>query len=58
LLRDVRRVGLTAGASAPEELVEGVVSALDALGSVSVSERVVATESIQFKLPPQVGRNR
>ena len=58
LLRDVRRVGLTAGASAPEELVEGVVAALDGLGSVSVSERAVATESIQFKLPPQVGRNR
>jgi 4-hydroxy-3-methylbut-2-enyl diphosphate reductase len=58
LLRDVRRVGLTAGASAPEELVEGVVSALDALGSVSVSERAVATEQVQFKLPPQVGRNR
>jgi 4-hydroxy-3-methylbut-2-enyl diphosphate reductase len=58
LLRDVRRVGLTAGASAPEELVEGVVSALGALGSVSVSERVVATEQVQFKLPPQVGRNR
>jgi 4-hydroxy-3-methylbut-2-enyl diphosphate reductase len=57
LLRDVRRVGLTAGASAPEELVEGVVSALDGLGSVSVSERAVATEAIHFKLPPQVGRN-
>jgi 4-hydroxy-3-methylbut-2-enyl diphosphate reductase len=58
LLRDVRRVGLTAGASAPEELVEGVVSALDGLGSVSVSERVVATEQVQFKLPPPLGRNR
>ena len=58
LLRDVRRVGLTAGASAPEELVEGVVAALHGLGSVSVSERAVATESIQFKLPPEVGRNR
>jgi 4-hydroxy-3-methylbut-2-enyl diphosphate reductase len=58
LLRDVRRVGLTAGASAPEELVEGVVAALHGLGSVSVSERAVATEQIQFKLPPEVGRNR
>jgi 4-hydroxy-3-methylbut-2-enyl diphosphate reductase len=56
LLRDVRRVGLTAGASAPETLVEGVVAALDGLGSVSVSERTVATEEVQFKLPPQVGR--
>jgi 4-hydroxy-3-methylbut-2-enyl diphosphate reductase len=56
LLRDVRRVGLTAGASAPEELVEGVVAAIAGLGSASVSERSVATESVHFKLPPQIRR--
>jgi 4-hydroxy-3-methylbut-2-enyl diphosphate reductase len=56
LLRGVRSVGLTAGASAPEELVEGVVAAIGGLGSVSVSERIVATEAVHFKLPPQVGR--
>jgi 4-hydroxy-3-methylbut-2-enyl diphosphate reductase len=56
LLRDVRRVGLTAGASAPEELVEGVVAAIAGLGSASVSERGVATESVHFKLPPQIRR--
>ncbi|HEX2702951.1 MAG TPA: 4-hydroxy-3-methylbut-2-enyl diphosphate reductase, partial [Solirubrobacteraceae bacterium] len=54
LLRGVRRVGLTAGASAPEELVEGVVAAIGGLGTVSVSERAVATEQVHFKLPPQV----
>jgi 4-hydroxy-3-methylbut-2-enyl diphosphate reductase len=48
-----RRVGLTAGASAPESLVEGVISALDGLGGATVSERVVATEDIHFKLPPE-----
>jgi 4-hydroxy-3-methylbut-2-enyl diphosphate reductase len=57
LLRDVRSVGLTAGASAPEELVAGVVAALDGLGSVSVSERVVATEAVHFRLPPEVRRS-
>jgi 4-hydroxy-3-methylbut-2-enyl diphosphate reductase len=56
LLRGVRRVGLTAGASAPEELVEGVVAAIGGLGAVSVSERAVATEQVHFKLPPQVRR--
>jgi len=56
LLRDARSVGLTAGASAPEELVAGVVSALGGLGRVSVSERVVATEQVHFKLPPEVRR--
>ncbi|MGH2894253.1 MAG: 4-hydroxy-3-methylbut-2-enyl diphosphate reductase, partial [Solirubrobacteraceae bacterium] len=48
----VRRVGLTAGASAPEALVSEVVQALDGLGAVTVSERSVADEDVHFKLPP------
>jgi 4-hydroxy-3-methylbut-2-enyl diphosphate reductase len=52
------RVGLTAGASAPEALVEGVVRALGGLGDVSVSERVVAREDVRFKLPPEVRTER
>jgi 4-hydroxy-3-methylbut-2-enyl diphosphate reductase len=47
-------VGLTAGASAPESLVEGVMSALDGLGGTTVSERIVAREEVHFKLPPEV----
>jgi 4-hydroxy-3-methylbut-2-enyl diphosphate reductase len=54
LLLGVHRVGLTAGASAPEALVEQVLAALGGLGEVSVSERNVATETMQFKLPPEV----
>jgi 4-hydroxy-3-methylbut-2-enyl diphosphate reductase len=49
-----RRIGLTAGASAPEALVEGVIRALDGLGGATVSERSVATEDVHFKLPPEV----
>jgi 4-hydroxy-3-methylbut-2-enyl diphosphate reductase len=49
-----RRVGLTAGASAPEALVEGVIRALDGLGGATVTERSVATENVHFKLPPEV----
>jgi 4-hydroxy-3-methylbut-2-enyl diphosphate reductase len=49
-----RRVGLTAGASAPEELVQGVVSAIQGVGSATVSERAVASEDIHFKLPPEL----
>jgi 4-hydroxy-3-methylbut-2-enyl diphosphate reductase len=56
VLVGTRRVGLTAGASAPESLVEGVISALDGLGGASVSERVVATEDVHFKLPPEARR--
>ncbi|MBO0769304.1 MAG: 4-hydroxy-3-methylbut-2-enyl diphosphate reductase, partial [Solirubrobacterales bacterium] len=52
LLRGAARVGLTAGASAPESLVQGVVSALSGLGAVRTSERAVTQEDIHFKLPP------
>jgi 4-hydroxy-3-methylbut-2-enyl diphosphate reductase len=54
LLIDVSRVGVTAGASAPESLVEGVVKALDGLGGATLSERTVATEDIHFKLPVEL----
>jgi 4-hydroxy-3-methylbut-2-enyl diphosphate reductase len=54
LLIGARRVGLTAGASAPESVVEGVVRALDGLGGATVSERTVAREDVHFKLPVEV----
>jgi 4-hydroxy-3-methylbut-2-enyl diphosphate reductase len=57
-LAGVGRVGLTAGASAPEQLVEGVVRALEGLGRVSLEERTVAREEIQFKLPPGIRPER
>jgi 4-hydroxy-3-methylbut-2-enyl diphosphate reductase len=57
-LRGAGRVGLTAGASAPEQLVEGVVRALEGLGTVSLEERTVAREEIRFKLPPEVRPER
>src|SRR5579859_4540181 len=46
-----RRIGLTAGASAPDALVARVLGALEGMGGVSVSERTVATEDVHFKLP-------
>jgi 4-hydroxy-3-methylbut-2-enyl diphosphate reductase len=51
LLIGVGRVGVTAGASAPEELVDAVVRGLDGLGDVTVSERAVTREEVHFKLP-------
>jgi len=58
LLIGLRRVGVTAGASAPEALVEGVVRALDGLGGATVSERSVTREDVHFKLPPEVRPRR
>jgi len=58
MLGGARRIGLTAGASAPEPLVQAVVSALGGLGSMSVRESTIATEQTRFNLPPQVRDQR
>ncbi len=50
-LADRRTVGLTAGASAPEVLVDRVIQALAGLGPVDVEERQVIEESVRFTLP-------
>jgi 4-hydroxy-3-methylbut-2-enyl diphosphate reductase len=44
-------VGLTAGASAPEALVQGVVVALKGLGAADVETMDGVEENIQFRLP-------
>jgi 4-hydroxy-3-methylbut-2-enyl diphosphate reductase len=53
-LATARTIGLTAGASVPDELVDGVVDALRGLGPVDVEERRVVEESVQFRLPAEV----
>jgi 4-hydroxy-3-methylbut-2-enyl diphosphate reductase len=45
-------LGLTAGASAPEHLVEEVIAAARARFEVTVEEVPVAVENVHFKLPP------
>jgi 4-hydroxy-3-methylbut-2-enyl diphosphate reductase len=53
-LKDAGTVGLTAGASAPQQLVDRLVESLRALGSIEVEERMTTSESVQFKLPREV----
>jgi len=50
-----RRVGVTAGASAPEILVQQVVERLRALGAVSVRSLPGAIETVHFPLPKGLG---
>lgn len=50
-LTGVARLGITAGASAPEVLVEEVIEAARARFDVTVEELRTATENIVFKLP-------
>ena len=45
------RVGLTAGASAPEILVQQVIDRIKALGAVSVRSMSGIEETIKFPLP-------
>src|SRR5712672_1815697 len=47
-------VGITAGASAPEVLVEDVIGALKRLGPVYVSTLPGREETIEFRLPPEL----
>jgi 4-hydroxy-3-methylbut-2-enyl diphosphate reductase len=46
-----RRVGITAGASAPEVLVAELVARLEALGAASVRQLEGVNESVVFTLP-------
>jgi 4-hydroxy-3-methylbut-2-enyl diphosphate reductase len=55
-LQDARVVGLTAGASAPEVLVERVLTALGGLGPLQVEQREVVSESVRFTLPVELRR--
>jgi 4-hydroxy-3-methylbut-2-enyl diphosphate reductase len=54
----VQTVGLTAGASAPEVLVEDVIDALRRLGPVDVSQLNGRQETIEFRLPPELSEGR
>ncbi|MBI2890867.1 MAG: 4-hydroxy-3-methylbut-2-enyl diphosphate reductase [Nitrospirae bacterium] len=53
-LEGIRSVGVTAGASAPEELVQNVLRKLRAAGAGRVKEVRVAEETIEFALPPDL----
>ncbi len=53
-LAGVERVGVTAGASAPEVLVQAVLSRLRELGASEVVEHATVTENIVFALPREL----
>lgn len=51
MLKNVSTVGITAGASAPEVLVEEVVAAFKARFDVTIEPVTVSRERVEFKLP-------
>lgn len=50
----IRSVGITAGASAPEHLVQDVVNAIGTLKPHRINKMGGITENTRFKLPPEV----
>jgi 4-hydroxy-3-methylbut-2-enyl diphosphate reductase len=50
----IRSVGITAGASAPEVLVDEIIAAFKARFDASVESVVTAEENVAFKLPRQL----
>ncbi len=55
-LEGVQRIGLTAGASAPEVLVDGVLAHLQQLGATVEVQNSGITENISFVLPRELRR--
>ena len=53
-VRGKETIGLTAGASAPEELVQGVVAALRGLGAIEVTVLPGMEENVEFRLPAEL----
>ena len=53
-LEGKKRIGVTAGASAPEVLVQGVIARLQALGGGSVRELHGEPEDMVFALPKEL----
>ncbi len=53
-LEGVQVVGLTAGASAPDELVDSVVDALRKIGPVEVTAQQGVEENVEFSLPAEL----
>ncbi|GAB6854768.1 4-hydroxy-3-methylbut-2-enyl diphosphate reductase [Asaia astilbis] len=55
VLEGVRTVGITAGASAPETLVQEIVDALSTRYKLEIEERIVKKENVAFRLPSPLG---
>lgn len=57
-LEGVETVGLTSGASVPEELVQGGIERLAELGYPQATEEQLVDEQMSFSLPPQLRTRR
>ena len=51
---DVKTIGITAGASAPEELVQSIISRLKEFGANTIEERQGLEENMFFEVPKEL----
>src|SRR6516162_4642883 len=58
LINGVESVGITAGASAPAELVQQLIDRLREIGEVELSALPGVTENVGFRMPPQLSDTR
>ena len=57
-LQGAGKIGITAGASAPEVLVQEVVERLKELGAISVRRMDGTKENVTFPLPKELSRKQ
>lgn len=55
VFENVDTVGITAGASAPESLVQEIVEAMSSRYTLNIEERIVKEENVAFRLPSPLG---
>ena len=53
-IKSCKTIGLSSGASAPEELVQNFISEIKNDMDVSIEEVVTANEKVVFKLPKEL----
>jgi 4-hydroxy-3-methylbut-2-enyl diphosphate reductase len=51
---NIESVGLTAGASAPETLVQGVLAGLRRFGEIEISTLAGVEENVRFRFPAEL----
>jgi 4-hydroxy-3-methylbut-2-enyl diphosphate reductase len=54
---DVETVGLTAGASVPDELLDPIIEDLKIRGVINIEPVVVAEETVEFRLPLELSES-
>jgi 4-hydroxy-3-methylbut-2-enyl diphosphate reductase len=55
-LSNIQTVAVTAGASAPENLVEELIESLQGRGFDTLEEMEIKEEDVRFNLPSELGR--